>query len=300
MEIFDIPFTAMASNCQVVIAANDEKIAKELAALAVNEVRRIEQKFSRYRDDSIITKINRAAGKEAISCDDETLSLLNYANSLYQASSGLFDITSGVFRRVWNFKEQRLPTTSEVDEVRKLVDWQSVQRKEKTLQLPIAGMEIDFGGFGKEYAADRAASIVSHKGIRNGYVNLGGDLRVIGPKPNGDPWMIGIQDPRREKGHLIATIPVEEGGLATSGDYERFFEVDGKRYCHIVNPRTGQPASYWRSISVLAPLAVVAGNCTTIAMLMEEDGKDFLDRSGMRYLAIRHDGEVLMNKGDAS
>jgi thiamine biosynthesis lipoprotein len=152
-------------------------------------------------------------------------------------------------------------------------------------------MELDFGGFGKEYAADRAATMMAARGAKHGYVNLAGDLRVLGPKPDGAPWMIGIQDPRR-RGEVIATIPVYQGGLATSGDYERYFELEGQRYCHILDPNTGWPVTHWRTVSVLAPLAVVAGNCSTIAMLKQADGLAFLQASGMNFLAMDQHGAI--------
>jgi len=295
MEIFKIPFTAMACPCEVVVASTNKAEAQTLAQLAIDEVMRIETKYSRYRADSIISKINSNSSKEAIRCDDETWSLFEYANTLFQASEGLFDITSGILRRVWNFKEKKRPSDDELAQVLPLIGWQDVVREDKKIFLPKSGMEIDFGGFGKEYAADRAASILSHKGVRSGYVNLGGDMRVIGPKLDGQAWMIGIQDPR-QKGSLIATIPVEAGGLATSGDYEKFFELDGKRYCHILNPKTGQPVSYWRSISVLSSFSVVSGNCTTIAMLKESSGQAYLESTGLRYLAIDQEGEIFIKK----
>lgn len=295
MEIFKVPFTAMACPCEVVVASADKAEAHNLAQLAIDEVVRIETKYSRYRTDSIISKINSNSSKEAIRCDDETWSLLDYADTLFQASDGLFDITSGILRRVWNFKEKKRPSEDELAEVLPLIGWQHVVRDDKKISLPKSGMEIDFGGFGKEYAADRAASILSHKGVRSGYVNLGGDMRIIGPKLDGQPWMIGIQDPRK-KDSLIATIPVETGGLATSGDYERFFEMDGQRYCHILNPKTGQPVSYWRSISVLSSFSVVSGNCTTIAMLKESSGQAYLESTGLRYLAIDQEGEIFVKK----
>ena len=152
-------------------------------------------------------------------------------------------------------------------------------------------MELDFGGFGKEYAADRAGAVLAARGLRHGYVNLAGDMRMLGPKPDGSPWMIGIQDPR-DKTAILATIPVDRGGLATSGDYERYFELDGKRYCHILDPRSGQPVTHWRTVSVVAPLAVVAGNCATIAMLKQADGLAFLEACGMNYLAVDQSGTV--------
>jgi thiamine biosynthesis lipoprotein len=291
MRTFRIPFKAMASACELVLAVDDEPEAQAIARAAIAEVQRIEAKYSRYQPESIVSRINAAAGGQAVACDEETWSLLSYADSLYQSSDGLFDITSGVLRRAWNFYDHRLPASADLEALRQLIGWRRVEREGQAVRLPEAGMELDFGGFGKEYAADRAGAVLAAKGLRHGYVNLAGDMRMLGPKPDGSPWMIGIQDPR-DKTAILATIPVDRGGLATSGDYERFFELDGKRYCHILDPRSGQPVTHWRTVSVVAPLAVVAGNCATIAMLKQADGLAFLEACGMNYLAVDQSGTV--------
>jgi thiamine biosynthesis lipoprotein len=296
MTTYRIPFEAMAAGCELVIAGVDEEQAKQMAEAALAEVRRIETRYSRYRSDSVVSRINAAAGSdEAVPCDDETWALLEYADKLYRSSGGLFDITSGVLRRVWNFREARVPTLAELAEVCSFIDWAAVERSEapgeKRVRLLRAGMELDFGGFGKEYAADRAGSVLAGLGLKHGYVNLAGDMRVLGPKPDGTPWMIGIQDPR-DKAKVVATIPVDRGGLATSGDYERYFELNAQRYCHVLNPRSGMPVTHWRTVSVVAPLAVVAGSCTTIAMLKQAEGLEFLRASGLSYLAVDSQGDI--------
>lgn len=289
--VFGIAFAAMASRCEIRLAAPDEAAALALAQHAIDEVRRIETKYSRYRPDSVLSCINAAAGGDWVDHDAETGALLDYAESLFAASDGLFDISSGVLRRAWNFTDAVLPTEAELAALLPLVGWRRIERTGMRIRLPERGMEIDFGGFGKEYAADRAASVLKAYDVRHGYVNLGGDMHIVGPQPDGHPWQIGIQDPRRQDA-CIATIPVMRGGLATSGDYERYFERDGRRYCHILDPRTGQPVTAWRSVSVLGPLAVAAGSCSTIAMLSQDAAIDFLDRSALAYLAIDAEGRV--------
>lgn len=294
MQVFRIQFNAMACGCEIAIAGSDEVAAYQSAQLAVDEVKRIEFKFSRYRADSIVSRINAQAGGEPLECDEETCSLLDYADALYKTSDRLFDITSGILRRAWNFKSQRVPAPDELHALCACVGWSKVERENNFIRLPVLGMEIDFGGFGKEYAVDRAAGLLATQGIDSGYVNLGGDIRVLGPKPDGQAWVMGIQDPRNKE-NLVASIPMMEGALATSGDYEKYFEDQGRRYCHILNPATGLPVQRWRSISVLAPLASVAGSCTTIAMLKEDDALAYLDATDMRYLAIDQKGELFMN-----
>lgn len=281
----------MGSRCEVVIGGVKPAEAQILLQQAESEVRRIEQKYSRYLPASLVSQINQAAGKAPVSCDDETMQLLAYADNLFQVSDGLFDITSGVLRRAWNFQVPALPDPQQLQEALALIGWSRVERANKQIYLPQAGMEIDIGGFGKEYAADRVAALLSHAGVKSGFVNLSGDVRVVGPKPDGTPWILGVRDPRHAE-KLIANIPLAEGALATSGDYERYFELDGQRYCHVLNPQTGFPATHWQSVSVLAPLAVIAGSYTTIAMLKQEEALAFLNQSNLPYMAIDQSGKV--------
>ncbi|HEX7641050.1 MAG TPA: FAD:protein FMN transferase [Burkholderiaceae bacterium] len=293
LPTFGVAFGAMASTCEVRLAARDEDEARRLAQPAIDEVRRIEIKYSRYRPDSIVSRINAAAGESAVECDDETVALFGYADALHKASGGLFDITSGVLRRAWNFREARIPAAEQLQPLLALIGWGDVQWRSNTVHiaLPRVGMEIDFGGFGKEYAADRAAAILAGQGVQHGYVNLGGDMRILGPQPDGSPWVIGIQDPRHHEA-TVAAIPIESGALTTSGDYERYFDLDGRRYCHILNPKTGMPVETWRSVSVLAPLAVAAGSYSTIAMLKGDGALAFLEESNLAYLAVDREGKM--------
>lgn len=277
----------MASRCEVRLHAPDASTAAAWAEAAIAEVRRIEAKYSRYRDDSVTTAINRGAGCTAVSVDDETAHLIDFGAALHAQSQGRFDLTSGVLRRVWDFKVRRVPSRSDIDALLPLIGWNQVRWDRRSIELPRGGMEIDFGGIGKEYAADRAGAALVEHGARHGFVNLGGDVRVIGPAPDGTPWRIAVQHPRGAAGDVLAHLDVTSGALATSGDYERYFVVEGHRYCHIMDPRTGWPVTAWQSVSVVAPLAVAAGACATIAMLHDvEAGLGFLQAQGVRYLAV--------------
>ena len=285
----------MGSACEVVLAASSVHDAQRLAQMAIDEVLRIERKYSRYTTESLIANINQQAGLRPVVCDDETWALLQYASKLHEQSQGLFDITSGVFRQAWDFQVPAIPSADKLDALRAKVGWHKVVLKDQSIALPSAGMEIDLGGFGKEYAADRAAQVLQAQGVVSGYVNLAGDMRFLGPKPTGEPWMIGIQDPRHAN-QVVATLPITQGGLATSGDYERYFELSGERYCHVLNPFTGRPVKYWRSVSVTAPAAVVAGCTSTMTMLKEEEGLAFLQATGFDFFAIDHAGKVHMRQ----
>ena len=296
MEIFRSEFRAMACVNEVVVAAASPELGRAALQAACEEVLRIEAKYSRYRADSVVSRINAAAGGEAVAIDEETRWLLDFADALYRESEGLFDLTSGILRRVWNFAEPALPDPAALAGVLALIGWDRVERASGSVRLPQSGMEIDFGGVGKEYAADRAAQVLRAHGIAHAYVNLGGDIAALGPQPDGSPWLIGIADPR-VPGRLIATLPLSRGGLATSGDYERFFERDGKRYCHILNPRSGWPVDYWQSVSVLAPLCIAAGAYATTAMLKESAAPTFLRAKPLSCLAVGPQGELLQING---
>jgi len=298
MTLLRIPFRAMASDNEVQVDGADEARARVAAEAAIADVRRIEAKYSRYRDDSLTTRINGAAGGAPVAIDDETAALLAYADRCFAQSGGRFDITSGVLRRAWDFRRQppRVPDAAALSAALPLIGWADVEWTKRTIRLPRAGMEIDFGGIGKEYAADRMATICVEHGVAHGLVNLGGDVRAIGAQSNGAPWRVGIKHPR-ETGKTIASVELVDGAVATSGDYERYFEIGGRRYCHILDPRTGMPVAHWQSVSVVAPLCIVAGSCSTMAMLMEAGGEAFLAQQGLSYIAVAPDGSLRRSVG---
>ncbi len=278
-------FTAMASGCEIQLYAPDIVSARAAVSLAIAEVRRIEQRYSRYLPESLVGRINRMAGQSAVAIDRETAALLVHANACHEISNGLFDITSGVLRRIWDFRSGVVPTQAALATVLPLVGWHKVEWNDGEIYLPEAGMEIDFGGIGKEFAVDQASAALHAAGIRHAIVNLGGDVRSIGPHADGTPWDIHIADPRRD-GAIVMTLCLLRGALTTSGDYQRYFEFEGRRYCHILNPKTGMPVMTWRSATVISALCLDAGSISTIAMLLEAETLDFLDAREERYLLI--------------
>lgn len=283
-------FKAMAGAAEIQLYATDASAARAAFKAVQREVERIEAKYSRYRDDSVTTAINRSAGNAALAIDPETSALLDYADACWQQSDGLFDITSGVLRRAWDFRRGVLPSPGALRDALDCVGWDRVRRDGGRVALE-SRMEIDFGGIGKEYAADRAAAALAEAGIAHALVNLGGDIRALGGHPGGKPWRIGITHPRAQD-RAIAHLALSEAGLATSGDYERFFVVEGKRYCHVLNPKTGWPVNGPQSVSVIAPLCIVAGSCATIAMLKEDAAEAYLREQELPYLLIGRDGTI--------
>lgn len=286
-------FEAMASACELWLEGDNGAVLQRAAQAAQDEVMRIERQFSRYRSDSIITRINATAGRtERVVVDAETAHLLDFAGQLHSLSDGLFDITSGVLGRAWDFKAGRLPEPEALAALLPCIGWHLVDWDGHSVNLTRPGMALDFGGFGKEYAADRAHAVLCAHGVQHGWVNLGGDLRVIGPQRDGRPWSFGIQHPR-EAGQTLAHISLSDGALATSGDYERYFERFGRRYCHILDPRTGWPVQAWQSVSVVSPVCVAAGALATIAMLKGDAAISYLSAQGVRFLACSANGTVL-------
>lgn len=282
----------MGSPCEIQLYAAKPAEARRVAALAIADVRRLEALYSRYREDSLLSQINRvAAAGGSLEVDEETAGLLNYAAACYEQSGGLFDITSGILRRAWRFDAGRLPDARDIDALLDKVGWQRLRWEPPRLAFPEPGLEIDFGGLVKEYAVDRAATLCWQAGVRHGSINLGGDIKIIGPHPDGSPWRIGIRHPRQPDG-VLQTLPLYQGGMASSGDYERCLLVDGVRYGHVLNPRTGWPVRHLAAVSVIGDWCVVAGSASTIAMLKEEQGPAWLAELGLPHLWVDVAGNV--------
>ena len=285
-------FFAMGTPCRIAIEDTVDDVAERAAQVAIAEVRRIEAKYSRYQADSVVSRINAAAGSgRTVEVDEETADLLDFAARLNAFSDGLFDPTTGVLRKAWDFRSARLPDPAQLQAVMACVGWHRVEWQRPHIHLAVPGMELDFGGFGKEYATDRAATLLAAAGVASALVNLGGDLRIVGQRARAQGWLLGIADPRKD-GAVFASITLHEGALATSGDYERYFEHAGRRYCHVLDPRSGWPAQGWRSVSVAAPACLAAGAVSTVAMLKGPDGLAFLREQAVDFLAVDATGAV--------
>lgn len=286
MQIYHSEFKAMGTPCDIQLYAKNASQAKHIADLAIADVYRLEARYSRYRSDSFLSEINRAAAAGGrITVDAETAGLLNYAATCHEQSEGLFDITSGILRKAWRFDSDQLPDEAQIQGLLVRIGWHKLHWKPPVLEFPKLGMELDFGGIVKEYAVDRAAALCWEAGIRHGVVNLGGDIKIIGARADGSPWRIGIRHPRDQQA-VIDILQLHEGALASSGDYERCINVNGIRYGHILNPKTGWPVKYLASASVVGEFCVVAGSAATIAMLKEEQGATWLEGLGLPHLWV--------------
>lgn len=284
-------FSAMASPCEVLVQSADPALPWRLGALAQAEALRIEHKFSRYRDDSVLAQIQRSAGAP-VELDDETAQLLDFAALCHQLSEGRFDITSGVLRRAWTFDgSDRLPEPAAVAALLPLVGFERLTWQRPWLTLP-EGMQLDLGGIGKEYAVDRVLALLAAQCEAPLLVNFGGDL-CANRAPLGAPWQIGVEavgaGATGPDGRPAAALLLElsQGALATSGDARRFLLRDGRRYGHILDPRTGWPVpAAPRSVTVAAGSCTEAGMLATFSLLQGARAREFLDEQGVTYWCL--------------
>jgi thiamine biosynthesis lipoprotein len=219
--------------------------------------------------------------------DEETARLLEYGATLWRLSEGRFDLSSGILRHAWQFEEATHgPEPARIPELMRHVGWQRVGWEPPVVTLP-EGMEIDFGGIGKEYAVDRVADFAARESGDPVLVNFGGDLRCSGRPPASGAWQVGVESFVRA-GEAAKRIALTSGALATSGDARRAIEIDGVRYGHILDARTGWPApGAPRSVTVAAPTCSQAGSYSTLAMLHGAGAETFLDAEGVRYWCLR-------------
>lgn len=283
---FRISFFAMASACELLIETLDEVLVNKIAATVTNEVWRIEDKYSRYNNGSICSEINRSNG-EAVSIDEETYLLLNFADVCYKLSHGLFDITSGVLRRIWTFDgSDNIPSQDQINRILPHIGWNKVTYNKKSVNLP-KKMEVDFGGIGKEYAVDRAILLIKALTDVPTLVNLGGDLAANKPRRGEQPWVIGVEHPGFEsKTNMVVSL--FSGALATSGNAKRFLLKNDVRYSHILNAQTGWSITEApRSITVASEQCVQAGILATLSLLQGVDAESYLDDQNVKFWAVR-------------
>ncbi len=271
----------MANPCELLTDAGSAASARRLLELVSTEAWRVEDKFSRYLEDNIVHRINGSHG-EPVRVDAETARLLDFCDSLYRLSGGLFDITSGVLREAWQFDGgDNVPGQHRIDAILPRIGWDRVRWADRTLVLQ-PGMQIDLGGVGKEYAVDRCAGLCRDQAQASCLINLGGDIAVSRPRES-QPWRVGIEAVSRDQAHQ-PTIALNGGGVATSGDSRQFLVKDGVRYSHILDPRTGWPvADAPRAVTVLAQSCTQAGMMATLASLQGVDAEAFLNAQGVRY-----------------
>jgi len=281
-ECFIGKFQAMGSPCEVHVDTGDDALAAHVLEIAFNEARRIENKWSRYVSNNIIHAINNSHGY-AVRVDAETALVLNFADRCAQLSGGLFDITSGLLRKVWVFNGQnKIPTQAEIAALLPLIGWEKVVWDGTFIRLR-KGMEIDLGGIGKEYAVDKALGLVRKATTVSVLINFGGDMAVSRPRQGERAWKVGIENVNQER-QAAQIINLQQGALATSGDSKRYVMHNGKRYGHILNPRTGWPVEDApRSVTVAAATCTEAGFLSTVGMLNGKKADAVLAAAGVPH-----------------
>ena len=283
-DLLAVCFDAMASHCEVLLRAAHLPAARELGECAAEEAWRIEEKYSRYRPDSVISHLHAHRGVP-VKVDEETASLLDFAQRCHRISDGMFDITSGILRRAWRFDgSDHLPPPDTIAALLPYIGFEKLKWQSPTIEVP-ENMELDLGGIGKEYAVDRAYELLSKKAPGPFLINFGGDLRANGPPPSGF-WQVGIERPDRDRDACMM-LRLEQGALATSGDSRRFVLRDGVRYGHVLNPKTGWPVAHApRSVTVAASSCTEAGLLSTLAILHGAKAREFLNEQGVKYWVL--------------
>ena len=291
----------MGSRFEVLAVAPDRAQAERAVEAAYAEIDRIEALISSWREDSQTSAINRRAGQGPVIVSSELFALLRRALKVSKLTGGAFDVTFASAGRYWNFHSPhpRLPDAEEIRRALSSVGFDKVKLDEDalTVELLDAGTRIGFGAIGKGYAANRAVAVMKAAGIEAGVVSAGGDLMSFGRKENGAPWSIGIADPLHRDA-AFAHLDLTDTAVVTSGDYESFVEIDGQRYAHILDPRTGYPVAHLRSVTVICPDAELADALATgVFVLGPTKGLELIDRlHGIEALLIAANGEILTSK----
>ena len=294
-----LSFTAMSTKCAVHFHGVSATVARDFTRDVIAWVAAFEARYSRFIPDSLIGRINAAAGEHWMDIDPETERLFGFCNELVFFTRGAFDPTSLPLIRLWNWKASPpvIPDEAAIRAARELVGWTKVQRRPGGIFLPRPGMCLDLGGIGKEYAVDCVMSMAIERGIPNVLVDFGQDVRVRGSGPGKEYWLIGLDD-ANAPGKCWAGVAVTDHAVATSGDYLRSFVLNGRRYGHIIDPRTGYPANNGcRAVSVIAPSCTIAGILTTTALILgPQEGLQLIETHQGAAGAITTDTTRILSK----
>jgi thiamine biosynthesis lipoprotein len=279
-DLHRLEFRAMSTQCRVNLHGVTASTARDLQRDIVQWVGQFEARYSRFIPDSLIGKINAAAGEHWVETDPETDRLLQLCHELFFFTRGSFDPTALPLMKLWNWKQQpaQVPSAEAIHAARELVGWNKIQRRPGGIFLPQRGMALDLGGIGKEYAVDCVMNMAVQRGVQNILVDFGQDVRVRGHAPEKNFWWIGLDD-AANPGKCWGGVAITDHAVATSGDYLRHFVSNGVRYGHILDPRTGYPAlNDCRAVSVIAPSCTIAGLLSTsVCILGAKEGMELIE-----------------------
>ncbi len=289
----------MGTRIVVELWADDRKQGEAAIAGVLDEMRRVDRDMSTYKPTSEVSQVNTRAANGPMQISEELFDLLTQAAEYSRITHGAFDITYASVGYMYDYRQHVKPDQAQIDKALPAVDYRHVvlDPKAHTVKFAQQGVRIDLGGIGKGHAVDRGIAVLQAHGIAHGLVTAGGDSRIIGDR-FGKPWVIGIRHPDR-KDEVIARIPLEDAAISTSGDYERYFEEDGVRYHHIIDPHTGKSARKVRSATIIGPTATrTDGLSKTAFVLGAEKAIEIYNRiDGIDAIVVKPDGSVLYTKG---
>jgi len=292
----------MGNHFELTVVAGDEKWAYDRIDAGVSEIQRIEQLLTTFSDDSETNRVNQNAGISPVVVSTETFNLIERSLRISQVTQGAFDITYGsIDKRLWNFDQHMtaLPDKEKAKNMVRLINYQNVilDREKSTVFLKEKGMRIGFGGIGKGYAAEQAKRVMRGHGVTSGVVNASGDLTAWGLQPNGNPWTVGIANPDA-KHEVFSYMSITDMAVATSGNYEKFVMIGGKKYSHTINPRTGLPVTGIKSVTIITTNAEIADAMATPVMIMGiKTGLDMIDQmKNIEAVIIDDDDRIYTSK----
>lgn len=292
--------TALYTITSITVVTNDEQRAQQAIDAAYAELERLGRLLNFYADDSEISAINRNAGIRPVTVSPETFEIVQKAVYTSEMTEGAFDATIGPIVKLWDFRKGIIPDKELLEETLPRVGYKNIVLDKAALSvfLKKSGAQIDLGGIIKGYAADKAAAVLRHHGLTSGIITVGGEIRAFGKKPDGNPWVVGIQNPRQRGANdeVFAVVPVSDKSLSTSGDYIKFFEKDGIRYHHLLNPQTGLPSEKCGSVTVIAHDGVTADGFAKIFILGPEKGLKIAKKLGFDALFIDCNGKIAMTE----
>ena len=299
--VFQRSFIKMGSAFDLTLVANNQVEADQLFKQAIAEIDRIERLISSWDQSSETSQVNQMAGKEAVKVAKELYDLVFRAKAIAQLTNGAFDPTYASVDKIWTFdgRDVEQPKAEIISASVAKIGFDKIvfDPLESSLYLPLQGMKIGFGAIGKGYAADRVKSLLQNQGVAAGIVNASGDMSAWGIQPNGEPWQVGLINPKN-KDKVFAWFPVKNQAVVTSGDYEKFILINGKRYGHIINPKTGFPSQGVISCTVFATKAELADALSTALFVMGvETGIDFINQlNQVEAIMIDDTGKVHISK----
>jgi len=273
--------------------------------MALSAMKDIDDKVSIYNVHSEISNVNQNAGLSEVKVSDDTFNILERAYKLSQLTDGAFDVSIGSIVSLWGFgtTKNKIPSDNEIAEKLPLINYEKIilDHTNKTVKLADKGMKVDLGAIAVGYAVDKAVNVLKEKGVKNALVNGGGEIYAFGSPPKKSAWRVGIQHPRKPNA-ILGTIDLKDKAISTSGDYESYFEVNGKRYCHILNPKTGKPIENIMSVTVVADNTTDADALSTAIMVMgEKEGMRLAKRLGVECIIVtgknEEDMKVIISDG---